>query len=104
MEAVLAHHATTHIALGRAALQLYGQAQFRMAAHRDTGNAYVGIERHDLDWVIFLDDPGPNSKRSALSIEFGHLTKAGNRVGGLHILTGAAGKLAQTSKKRWDKR
>lgn len=84
----------------------------RMSAHRDTGNAFVGVEHRDLDWVIFLEDPATRGKdgklsdanASALSIEFGHLTKGGNRVGGLFILTGAANRMARNSKKRWDKR
>lgn len=103
VEAVLAHHASTHLALGRAASQLYGRAAANMAAHRDTGAAHVGRERHDLDWIVYLEDAG-SIKKSALSIEFGHLTRGGDkRVGGLYILTGAADHMAKTRGKRWDK-
>lgn len=103
VEAVLAHHVSTHLALGRAASQLHGRAASAMAAHRDTGAAHVGREKHDLDWIVFLEDGG-GTKKSALSIEFGHLTRGGKgRVGGLYILTGAANHMAKTRKKRWDK-
>lgn len=103
VEAVLAHHANTHTGVARAASGLYFQARARMAAHRDTGAAFVGKERRDLDWIVYLEDSG-GTNESALSIEYGHLVRGGNkRVGGLFILTGAAGHLAKTKGARWDK-
>lgn len=111
VEAVLAHHVSTHQALTAAAAELYTQAATRMSLHRDTGNAFVGTERRDLDWIVYLEDPATrdedgklsDANASALSIEFGHLTKGGNRVGGLYILTGAAQKLGRKPRKRWDR-
>lgn len=121
VEAVLAHHVTTRMGLYNAASQLHSKAAARMAAHRDTGAARVGIEAHDLDYIVYLEDGdpghsdssegrsfvGPSSdrsgKRSALSIEFGHRTRGGGRVGGLYIITGAVNGAARNPKKRWDR-
>lgn len=120
VEAVLAHHVTTHKALTKAAHEIYARAKARMAAHRDTGAARVGIEAGDhLDWYIYLEDTefrsvdaqgrmwqGPlknGGRRSALSIEFGHRVRgSGKRVGGLYIITGAVNSLAGGWFKRWD--
>jgi hypothetical protein len=114
VEAVLAHHSSVHVALASAAAELHAKASARLAAHRDTGASRVGIERGDyLDWYVYLEDvesrksEGPtknaSGKRSALSIEFGHLTRSGSRVGGLFILTGAVSGMANTPRRRWDK-
>lgn len=111
VEAVLAHHVTTHLALGKAASEIYARARIRMAAHRDTGAARVGMEKGWLDYRIYLEDPDPGTsqhrnrtgKRSALSIEFGHRVRGSDeRVGGLYIITGAAS-AAGSWNKRWDK-
>lgn len=104
VEAVLAHHSSVHVALASAAAELHTKASMRLAAHRDTGASRVGIERGDyLDWYVYLEDRGAEGKKSALSIEFGHLTRSGSRVGGLFILTGAVSGMANTPRRRWDK-
>lgn len=112
VEAVLAHHASTHLALGRAAQKIYRKAQMRLLAHRDTGSAKVGISHGSLDWYVYLEDADPGDgdppnytgKRSALSIEFGHRVKGSSRrVGGLYIITGAVGAVGGSLTKRWDK-
>lgn len=115
VEAVIAHHASVHASLAKAAHALHAKAAMRLAAHRDTGASHVGIEQGDhLDWYVFLEDaepaaqtegPSPNrsGKRSALSIEFGHKTRDGGRVGGLFILTGAVSGMVKTPGRRWDK-
>lgn len=114
VEAVLAHHVSVHRALHQAAYELHWRAFERLAAHRDTGASRVGIEQGDyLDWYVYLEDTesrkseGPtqnaSGKRSALSIEFGHLTRSGSRVGGLFVLTGAVSGMAKTPRRRWDK-
>jgi hypothetical protein len=125
VEAVLAHHYKVHAALQKAAAQFYMRAATRMAMHRDTGAARVGLEAGDeLDWYVFLTErnevstrPDKNAKgrrkdgtkqkeysrkRSALSIEFGHKIRGSDReVGGLYILTGAANAMARNPMKEW---
>lgn len=110
VEAVLAHHINVHMALQAAATAMYVRAASNLAAHRDTGNSKIMRTRGDkLDWFISLVDAGNGGqkkrkrspKMSALSIEFGHLTKGGNRTGGLFVLTGAANAMAKNSGKKW---
>ena len=112
VEAVLAHHASTHLALGRAATKIYARAKANLAMHRDTGAATVGMSRGWLDYHIYLEDADPGGgetgnhtgKRSALSIEFGHRVRGSSkRVGGLYIITGAVGAIGTSMTKRWDK-
>jgi len=78
------------------------QAEAALMAHRRHGHAHVEVDRHPNpggdtpDWYIYLRDRDPGGNvvgvwknvmdRSAMSIEFGWVTKKGKRVDGLHIL------------------
>lgn len=122
VEAVVAHHIDTRRAIRKGANMLAGRARSRLALHRDTGNAHIAVEKSPpraLDWEVQLVDPDAGNagsrtgKKTALSIEFGHIQKdsSGNfvmdgdgsfkRVGGLYILTGAANALAASPNRRF---
>jgi len=112
VEAVLAHTVEVRKGLHRGAKIIAGRAKSNLSMHRDTGAAYIGSEQHDLDWVVFLGDRDPGGKpasrtgkRSALSIEFGHLyrnkrTGEVQRIGGLFVLTNAANAAAKAPGRR----
>lgn len=114
VEAVLAHTRESHTGIKRGARMIAARARVNLAMHRDTGAARIGIEKsppHQLDWVVYLEDRDPGGggknrtgKRSALSIEFGHLFTAPDgtvkRIGGLFVLTGAAQSAARAPGRR----
>lgn len=75
-------------AVADTAHDIAGRAETRLAAHRRTGRAKVTVTRGKTDSFVNLDDPD-----NAMAIEFGHDDRSGNHVGGLYIITGAAGLL-----------
>jgi hypothetical protein len=68
-----------------------GKAKANLAAHRDTGAAYIDMDREDTDAIISLVD------EAAITIEYGReegIDRTGRPKGamqGLHILGRAAG-------------
>lgn len=111
VEAVLAHTGETRRALHRGAKLIAGRAKTNLLMHRDTGAAHVGLEHGELDWTVYLEDSDPGGqpanrtgKRSALSIEFGHLHRAADgtvkRIGGLYVLTNAANAASRSPGRR----
>jgi hypothetical protein len=109
VEAVLAHTAEARSGVRSGARALASRAWANLQMHRDTGAAHIGIEEsppRELDYVVYLGDADPGGgtnrtgKRSALSIEFGHLYKSPDgeikRIGGIYVLTGAVGTMART--------
>lgn len=81
---------------------IYGKAEIALAAHRDTGNARVGLTRGRIDRWVYLEDafmgndPTGKKRHSPSAIEFGYKTKANRwgkrtKVEGLFILHDAAG-------------
>lgn len=109
VEAVLAHTIESRRGIRHGAGALASAAWLNLRAHRDTGAAHIEIKGsppNALDHEVILADADSASgnrtrKRSALSIEFGHLQKGGERVGGLYILTGAANRLARKPGRRF---
>lgn len=97
MRRVLARQPGIHRALGDTARRVQGNAERRLALHRQTGNAKVTLTEGKLDWFVNLEDI------AVLSIEYGHWAKTRNGelirgkdgkpiyVQGLYILSTAAG-------------
>jgi len=61
-------------------------AMARASAHVRTGQfegSFEVVSENSLDWAVINSDP------NAASIEFGHHTKSGTFVEGIHALSGA---------------
>lgn len=71
--------------LTREARGIEARAQAIRAQHFDTGRLKVERTRGAVDRFVSLEDP------NVLSIEYGHFTKSGSFVPGLHILAKASG-------------
>ncbi|EFV12945.1 DUF5403 family protein [Segniliparus rugosus] len=88
---VVSHVEGVHHELGDVARRIKGNAEARLAIHRQTGSARVTLTEGETDWLVNLED------NAALSIEFGHVVKGKYETDppkfapGLYILTGAAG-------------
>lgn len=97
IQRLIALHRTVQHELDRQAAEMLMKAEQKLAEHRDTGNARVGIEEGDVDRYIYLEDPDSKSgPGAAMSIEYGHEVK--NKKGedkghveGLWILHDATG-------------
>lgn len=64
------------------------KARQELAAHRDSGDAKITATKgNQLDWFVNLDDQA--GERAAYAIEFGHTTKSGKAVQGIHALAKA---------------
>jgi hypothetical protein len=98
VEDVVSHLPGVRAALAGKAMGMAREAAALLAVHHRKGQAYidvVGAPPRKLDWYIHLRDADPGGKgkagknradRSAMSIEFGWVTKSGKHVEGLHIL------------------
>lgn len=84
-----AHAKESRYGVNRAAEELQIKAEKVLAAHRHEGLAQVTITHGKLDWFVNLEDRD-RSKGSpaAAAIEFGHVTRGGRFVEGIHALTG----------------
>lgn len=80
-----AYHRETGFALKRAANELFANARRKLAQHTHSGDAEILLEKGKLDYFIVLDDS--RGQRAAAAIEFGHTTKGGTFVDGIHALT-----------------
>lgn len=81
-----AYHKETGFALKRAANERFANARRKLAAHHHSGNAEIKIEHGNLDWHIILDDS--RGQGAAAAIEFGHISRNGQFVPGIHAITG----------------
>ena len=82
----VARHRNVDIALSTTAGPIYSRAKTIHAANRDQGHSYVGIEKGDVDYYVFLDDD--RGADAAMSIEFGHThPDTGEWVPGMYALT-----------------
>lgn len=81
-----AYHKETGFALKRTANELFANARRRHAQHASSGDSEIQLEHGKLDYFIILDDS--RGQRAAAAIEFGHTTKGGTFVEGIHAITG----------------
>ena len=86
MNKIVSHHRLVMDQIERSTEYHTAISRTRLLSHRRSGNAKVSATYGDTDGFINLDD------KVALSIEFGHYTKAkrdgtSTWVPGLHILT-----------------
>jgi hypothetical protein len=81
----IAHMAGVHDALGDQAGDIKIKADSILATHRDKGEAKIEVDEGDVDWFVSLVD------KAAIPIEFGHQTRSGKIVPGLHIMSRASG-------------
>jgi hypothetical protein len=94
VEDVVSHLAPVRKAIYGKATGMGREAAMALARHHLTGAAHINVTLsppYELDATVEMHDadPGggrPSKDRSALSIEFGHTTKDGTEVPGLHIL------------------
>lgn len=91
MNFYVARHHEVQRKLAQEAGRIFSKTKAIHAMHRDTGASYVGLEHGWVDWHIFLDDT--RGVNAALSIEYGHTTKDGTWVEGIHALTLPGGAL-----------
>lgn len=61
------------------------RAEGIMSGHHRTGAAHITVSHGSVDSFVNLVDPGG----AAAAIEFGHTTKSGHAVQGVHAITGA---------------
>jgi hypothetical protein len=57
LERVVALHHEVQHTLDREVQSAFHKAEERLAEHRKTGNASVGVEEGDVDRYLFLEDP-----------------------------------------------
>ncbi len=62
-----------------------GRAEAILSRHHRTGATHITVTHGRTDSFVNLVDPGG----AAAAIEFGHTTKSGRAVQGIHAITGA---------------
>lgn len=73
IERIMARHISTQNELTRQSWKVYAGAAAILAAHKQTGNAHLGIEKGKIDRYIYMEDPPQSSSPgAAMSIEYGH--------------------------------
>lgn len=63
------------------------RAKAILGAHHHSGDAKITLTRGKLDWFVNLDDTAGD--KAAAAIEFGHVTRGGRSVQGVHAISGA---------------
>lgn len=98
VESHVSHMDGTRRAVMGAAMGMARDASANLSMHYRKGNAYIEVEGappRKLDAYVYLRDSDPGGEgragrnkgdRSAMSIEFGWVTKKGKPVKGLHVL------------------
>lgn len=84
LDAVVAHLPGVTGAVRDAARPIAARARALLAAHYHEGHSRIVVINQDTDVLVCLED------EAALAIEYGHTTRSGRRVAGLHIIGRAA--------------
>lgn len=82
---VIAHLPGVVAAVAAEATAGAARARSILAGHHHTGAAHITVTHGTTDSFVNLVDPGG----AAAAIEFGHTTKGGRAVQGIHAITGA---------------
>lgn len=77
---IVAHLRGVKDAVGEEAGEIATRARRVLAQHHYTGASRIVVTTQDTDRIVWLVD------RAALSIEFGHTTRHGRDVEGVHAL------------------
>jgi hypothetical protein len=101
---IVSHQPGVDRAVKLKANSIASTAWVQLLWHHRTGGAHVEVARHPRarsrtpDWYVYLRDADPGGEgkagknrydRSAMSIEFGWVSKKGKKVEGLHVLRNA---------------
>jgi hypothetical protein len=87
-----AHVRIVKFAVARAAEELAMKASAKLAEHHHDGYAKITTSHGSLDWFVNLEDADRGrGSPAAAAIEFGHVTRGGRFVEGIHALTGSLG-------------